>query len=812
MALRTYNGTDFDTHLGSATITASVVTLTLAGVTSAGVTAPNTTNKITGVWICVAALPSNGGNITAEIMESGVSKATATINSADIQLGMNYLRYATPYQFTTTGASAYTCRLKNTVGSSGSVRTAASGLWFQFTYDATSAYGSSDDLWVGGFNDAGLTPKTFTISGTTTWGSKATTNIGSTPQTMGAALTIGSGGTAAFDQSASTTLTLKGSVWVTVGGVFDMRPPSNKSIVSTLIIDSTVNGDQGLFSGQAQYGGQILTTGATTDTHVTRGTGVGTAADPWIPGSAIDSVAGDEVVFGGSSAYNNNETRFIKTRNSSTSFVLCSTPGGAEAALANTHDASSYVGLMTRNSIIKPLTTNLGYYVYHSGTTVGSFDYTRFEYSDNTSGKGIILNMNSATSFDGIVLYNNSIAGGRTALFMSQGGTGSQATVAQTHTGIILYNTAGSNFAGQSGVGYSGTSNKTMNYLLHYNASSTTTCATLSLNTSSTGNIFNNCHSYGANAVGSAGGYAIGILSSSGNTFNDCTVNACRLNAVYLWASTGNVFNNCNFGTISSNLYDITTQISTLNQALFNECYFGSTFLITNYLNQLDTSIIAFQDMDGNTSKHRWYTNYGSWWSAGAGLTDTTVRTASSLSLVSKPENNSTGSSWSFKIPAAPTSSVAINGYVYRNATFSSGTLKAELFLPGNTTGTPDVAYTFPTTTGSWLPFSLTTYYSGTVARYATVKITGVTSTAGAYFFVDDLYDAGTNNKVAGLDLWDEGKPSEIMVVTDFSAAVPVIVNSLWNDSNTYAVGTKGKAVIDTESNSDATQAKVDVL
>jgi len=285
MALQTYVSAGvYDTMLGSATITATTAGLTLAGITSSGVTAPNLVNKITGVWICISTLPSNAGNITAEIMESGVSKATATINLADAQLGMNYFRFATPYQFATLTASAYTCRLKNTVGSSGNVRTAASGLWFQFTYDTAAALGASDDVWVGGFNDAGLTPKTFTISGTTTWGSKATTNIGSTPQTMGAALTIGSGGTAAFDQSASTTLTLKGSVWVTVGGVFDMRPPSNKSIVSTLIIYSTVNGDQGLFSGQAQYGGQILTTGATTDTHVTRGTGVGTAADPWIPG------------------------------------------------------------------------------------------------------------------------------------------------------------------------------------------------------------------------------------------------------------------------------------------------------------------------------------------------------------------------------------------------------------------------------------------------------------------------------------------------------------------------------------------------
>jgi len=80
--------------------------------------------------------------------------------------------------------------------------------------------------------------------------------------------------------------------------------------------------------------------------------------------------------------------------------------------------------------------------------------------------------------------------------------------------------------------------------------------------------------------------------------------------------------------------------------------------------------------------------------------------------------------------------------------------------------------------------------YPGSVSRYAQVKITGVTSTAGAYFFVDDLYDAGTGNKVAGLDLWDEGQPSQIMVQSDFS----VVPAAVWgfSDANTQA-DTMGK-------------------
>lgn len=815
MAMVTYVSAGvYDTHLGSASIAATPsVSLTLAGATSAGVTAPNLVNKITGCWICIGTIPTNGGNITVEIMESGVSKATATINSADIQLGMNYVRYATPYQFATLTASAYTARVKNSVGTSGNLRPGPTTLWFQFTYDTAAALGASDDLWVGGFNDAGLTTKTYTVSGTSnTWGSKATTGIGSTTQTMGAALTIGSGGTFKHDTAANCTTTLKGSVWVgSPSGVFDIRGSATKSIVSTFIIDSTANGDQGIFSATGATGGQILTTGATYTQYSQYASGVGTAASPLTTQAAHDLSVGDEIVVPGV-AYNTNQTRFVITVVNSTQVVVSTTAGGAESAITNTPAVGSYIANLTRNVIIKPVTTTLGYYINNSSSIAGNFDYTRFEYSDNSSGKGITLSGGvtgaATSSFDGIVGYNNSITGGRGWLLMS--GTGDPSTSITNHTGITAYNTSGSNFSGQSGVGFSSTSNKTINYLLHYNGPSTAGAAMLSLNISSTGNIINNCHSYGANANNNPAGYSVGIFSSSGNTFNSCTVNSCRTNATYLAGGSSNVFNFCNFGSISTNTIDILTLTGTLNQALYADCNFGSATLISGYTAQLDGSDIAFQNMDGNSSKHRWYTNKGSWWSSGTGLTDTTVRTASSLALVSKPENASTGSSWTFKIPANPTSAVGVFGYVYRNATFSSGTLKVELFLPGTLlTATPDDTYTFATTTGSWLPFNINAYYSGSVARYATVRVTGVTATAGAYFFIDDLYDAGTGNKVAGLDLWDNGQPSQIMVQSDFS----VVPAAVWGFSNANTqANTMGQDQVDARSNSDVTQAKVDTL
>jgi len=812
MSMLTYNGTDFDSMLGSATITGTNVATSLAGITSAGVTAPNLVNLITGCWIWVGTRPTNGGNFTVEVMEAGVSKALATINNADLVLGANYVRFAVPYLFASLTASTYTCRVKNTsaAASPGQLRTAASGLWFQFTYDSTVATPTtSHDVWVGGFNDAGLTAKTCTISGTSnSWGTGQNAAINSgTTVTMSAGLTVGSGGTFKFDQSASTTLTLAGSIFVTNGGVYDMRPPSTKSIVSTLIIDSASNGLQGFHTGGQTYAGQYLTNGATYDIYSKYASGLGTAASPMITSIAWDADVGDEIVIGGGTDYTKNEVRYIITRNSSTSFVLSNTSGGAESALANTHAVGAHMSNLTRNSIIKPVATNKGFYAIITSPTTdpSNFNYTRMEYSDCSSGKTLSLEQAANTftntsTFDGLVLYHNSISGRQTLNLQTN-------SLAKTYTGIILYNTQGGNFTGQSGIGLQGTNNKTLVDCFQYNApSSTLSCAFISVAFTSIGNTFNNCHSYGGNAANSSAGYVFNLSSSSGNVFNNCSVNQARQNAVYLTNGSGNVFNNCNFGTMGSNVIDISAQTSTLNQALFNNCSFGSASLFTNYLNQLDGSLVAFQDMDTNTSKHRWYTNYGSWWSAGSGLTDTTVRTASSLSLVSKPENATTGSSWIFKIPANPTSQVGVFGYVYRNATFSSGTLKAELFLPGTLlTATPDATYTFPTTTTEWLPFNISAYYSGSVARYAQVRITGVTATAGAYFFVDDLYDAGTGNKVAGLDLWDSGKPSEIMVQSDFS----VVPSAVWgySDSNTQA-NTMGQRQIDAADNSELAAIK----
>mgnify|MGYP000007513833 CR=1 FL=1 len=808
MAILTYNGTNFDNWVGSAAFAAANTNLTTTGITSAATTAPSLINHATGCWIYINSIPASPNTLTIALLESGVSKVTAVMNFADMQLGLNYVRFTVPYLFTTLTASSYTVKATTSSSNSGSLRNATSGFWFEITYDSAVSIGSTDDIWVPGFQNAGMTPQTFTLSGTSNlWGSGTDKAVsGAVTATMGAGITIGNGGIVKFDTSASTTLQLRGSIFVMAGGLFDMRGSSTKSRVNKLIWDcETANGNYGIFSSAGGYGGQILTNSAATwNRYTTYASGLGTAASPLIVQTGWDADVGDEIIIGGGTGYDKNETRYIITRNSSTSFVVSSTPGGAETALANTHTAGTYMSNLQSNVIMTALTTTRGYWIQNSSISaspVSAFDYTRFEYASCTSGNGLTLaSASNPATMNGIVLYNSPVAGRGALLFIG-------ITTARTYDSIVTYNLQGTNFSGQSGIQLQTCSNVTLSNCFNYNANAgILNCGFISFITTSVNNTINNCHSYGANAVNSASGYAIGIFASSGNIFNNCTINGTRTNGVLIATGSNNIFNNCSFGTVATNTIDIQNVASSLNTATFNSCNFGSATLVATYTTLLEGSLIGFQNYNGGTTSHRWYTNHGSGWSAGAGLTDTTVRTASSLSLVLKPEDATNGASWTHYIPANSNTNVFENGYVYRNPTFSSGTVKVELWLPTTLlSSAPDATYTFPTTAGSWLPYLVSAYYSGSVSGLATVKITAVTATSGAYLFVDDLYDAALNNKLAGIDIWVNGQPSPLIAAVDASA-VPGLV---WNYPSTpNTSGTKGEQLTDAADNAELAAIK----
>ena len=66
--------------------------------------------------------------------------------------------------------------------------------------------------------------------------------------------------------------------------------------------------------------------------------------------------------------------------------------------------------------------------------------------------------------------------------------------------------------------------------------------------------------------------------------------------------------------------------------------------------------------------------------------------------------------------------------------------------------------------------------------------------------------DAQTGSKVAGLNLWDQGHISPIIVAADCSIPEQTRV-AVWSDDATYSVGSKGRSLSDTRTNTDVTIA-----
>lgn len=814
MALKFYNGTTLEATVGSTAMHASSnVSLTTTGVTSAGVTAPNLVNQATGVMLYINAVQSSG-NLTVELMESGVSKASATINLADVLPGYCYVRFPTPYTFATLTASAYTVKVTNTAANSGSLVQATSGLWFEITYDSTSSPADGDDIMFTGWHNAGLTAKSWNVSGTSlTFGNGTVKSLTATvTRTMECALMIGQGGTMTFDTTADCTMEVRGSIFITRGGLLDKRAnASDIEIVSTLVINSDVgNANYGIYLPPSGFAGQMLTDGKTVSAKAQYASGTGTAANPIVTQAAHGFTVNDEIVVPGTT-YGGNQRKYVISIPAATQLVVSDTLGGAESAITNSPVAGVWIGNLTRNSIVKAKTNTRGYYLYNNSinSAAPSFNYTRWEYASCNSGAGLQFNNISETvapTFNGMVGYHNSAAGRNSWTI-----TG---TLTQTISDSILYETQGSNYTGQSGFTMQAATNKTVDFLLHYAApSSTANCAGLSLISSATNNTISNFHSYGAGANNGAFAYALGIFGSHGNTFNDCTINNARVRAMYFTDGFTNTFNNCSFGTVGNNVTDMFFGSTSLATVLFNNCSFGSTTRTSGIQTCLAGTDVAFQDIGGDQSKHGWETPFAQYESSGTGLTETTTRTSGSLALAIKPRNATVGSQLTFKVPANPTSNVQVYGYILRNSTFSSGDITCELFLPGTLlTDTPDDTVTLSTTTDEWHLWTLNAYNAGTKARYAKVRITAKTATAGAYCFLDDIYDAALNNKVAGMDLWDEGHISPIMLALDLSALPEQTRVAVWSDNNSYDAGEKGKVLADAEANTDVTQAKVNQL
>lgn len=799
MAIKFANGTGLESVIGSATMAATNVTMSVAGITNAGATAPNTTNQATGVVIYQNSLPNSVTVYTVELIQGGITRATATMNGTDLQVGYNYVRFPTPHTFLTTAANAYTVKISGTLAS-GTLAVGVTGFWFQITYDDITSPASGDDIIMCGWQDGGLTPKTWTITGTSTvFGSGAVKGLGaSVTRTMQGGLMIGNGGTVKMDNTANCTVEIRGSIFVTRNGFFDKRAhTSDINIVSKLIIDcDTANGNYG-FHLPGNFNGNVLTDGMEVSHRTQYASGVGTAADPIVTSTAHNLRVNDEIIIPGLT-YDGNQLRYVISIPNSTQLVVSTTIGGAESAVTNTPAAGCWIGNLTRNSIIAAKNNSFGYYLYNNGNSLvaSSFSYTRWEYASCASGPNLQFipsNEQVITNIDGMVGYYNSAAG-RTS--WSVGGTAEMEI-----NDCILLETLGSNYVGQSGLALAGCSNKTVNRLMHYAApGSTLNCAGLSITGSSTNNITNDSHFYGATANNGSFAYAIGIIVSHSNTFNDCTINNSRVRGVYTTDGFSNEFNNCDFGTIGSNNTDIFVASSSLAQMVFNSCNFGSTTLISNYQNALEGTRVGFHRYQDTDRRHRSYQTNVEIFSTGSGLTDTLADTtfdADSLAMKNTPLSATNYGRFNFFMPQRAGTIVLFTGKLYKTSDFN-GNCVVDLYLDGSST--PDASYTLTGSHSTWIPFVLSAdYSSGAVDRNARIQIR-TRGTVGSVY-LDTLFNsAKLTNPIGSLDLWQDGVPNEYLVSTIASAGE--IAEAVENSATIQEI----------LSNTDATEGKVGQL
>lgn len=790
MAVRVYNGTNYDTVLGTNSMGASNISLTTAYQAGVAQTAPNTSNKLTGIVFYIATLPSLG-NIDLEIRESGVSKVTVQVAAADCKLGVNYAVFTTPYQFTTTSAGAYRPYVKNSTNNSGAVARDGSGAvpLLAMVYDTNSALGSTDDpMWLG-FHNSGLTPVNVVLPNGLAFGSGLNKILTSASNRIWGSPMVGNGANVEIDKTVSSQIDVYGNIFVMDGGVFDKRGnASDLTIVSTLNFIHDADGDFALCTASGLYGGVILTDGKDTAVEAFYDGGVGTAADPARFEEAHGFEVGMELVIGwattGTLDYQKDEIRYVISVPTPTTVVWSTTAGGAEAALTYTHATGMPVSNLTRNSVIKNSVTTRGFSIYHNysgSANLSSFRYTRFEYASCLSGRGLQLSSTGyAVDIEGIVCYENS-ASGRTSVSWS-------GSIEQTSSKIVMYNTRGSNFSAQSGFTLGG-SKKTIDGLYHYAApGSTTNCAALSANASSSSNLVKNVYSSGANAGNGTDGYAVADYGN-GNRFENIVVDASRRRGLLLNAGSGKEFINCKLGTIVTNEIDIDITSGVLVEAYFENLLHGSATLLGNYLSTIGDSEIAFQKLGGSDTDHRWYTRFGK------GRSETSIVRTGDLSLAIEPEDTVEGFTWEFNI-LANANQLAYLPLFFRRSAGLTGDVDVDLYLPYSIT--PDATIALDATTGSWLSDIVQKDYEEAENLLCTMVVT-VKGSAGNSLYLDDFFNSGNtsvvNNNIASFETWHRGKPVQVFSLLDVSA-IPLQTKQLtWSDSDTYNVGEKGYKV-----------------
>ena len=783
----------WDSVPNTPTIHASTnITISTSNLFTATFTAPNLVDAVNGCLLYIVGPGTAGQNITVTLQDNTVdTTATATLSFTNIKANSwVYFRFATPYTFASLAAGRYRFKVVSSGSGShtGAADSGAANLAYLCTTNATGVPAATDYAFITSQNLGAAI--TVTVDGSRSIGNGADTAAPTTTsgRSIGHAVGILYNGVLKWDTAASATLTSLGNVVVYNGGEFQMGTVASPyPAANTAKLTFNQNGTTTNYGLTQLPSGKITMQGAaksSTSLWKTKfASGSGTAADPLITADAVDWSVGDEIQkapgTNNAANYSEGETRYIITKNSATSYVVSASKGGAESAFTNIN-TDCWLLNVERNVWVDTTDTTKAHYVVIQETADASLiqiKWARFEtLGSTTAGNKSGFTFGNGDSFGNVdytVFYRPIYIG-----FNING-----STAIQTHTGLIgcQQNSASASytFTFQNNI-----ANKTF-----------TDCFAINNNRGgwslgASGCTFTRCYAIGnCSAAGAVGAVTIFTYNS---TFTDCEIHCSRTRGIFLAGCAKTVLNNLLCGTKGDNDIDVDVSAGNYSDIVFVNSNFNSPTFVNAYSGLVDGSRIGFQTLNDTANNHVTYYKYGILRSTGAALTDTTVRTAGSLGLRLAPENATTGLKWEFNILAPASSYVSFVGWFQKNAAFGTDVARVELWLPGSTSA--DATSTLSNVTGSWQAVSVGATYSGTTNGLATIKVYGLTTTASAYLYADDFYNADTSTamKLAALDVWDNGVPSTLI------AAQSVTGGIVWSEltSGMTVSGTIGNFIL----------------
>ncbi len=730
------------------------LTITNSNNFTATFTSPSSTSSITGVIVhCIARGTTDWIMTLQENSVDTVAISTLTFANR-VTNGWTFFKFDNPYLVSTTTAGYYRFKLRTNAVDTGTAAADSGGTLISYLaiYDDNGVPDREDNVWILSPNNVGNL--VVTLEGDRYAGNGAETAIYKS-RSIGNAVSLNCGGVLSWDTVANSTLTVKGNVVCANDGELAMG--TTTTVIPAGIIAKLRFNENGT---TVNYGLSVLGFGkckmqgaskSVWKTHLS--TGIGTVESPLITMDEVNWDIGDEIVVTATSDSSNNyletENMFILNKLNTTTYILATTLGGATAGFTYTHSTGAWVINIERNVIIES-TASAVYAAYFTNQANGAgdmdIDWARFNYmGGGVTGKvGVQLAYGSGVygDCDYTVSYNP----------LNSAFDITQTAIPETNTGLVAFTNAACHY---SFIFALGMCNRTLEdcfalkrFLYGYYLAV------------ASGNRFIRCYAIGINynQTWYCAGYIIGTANN--NYFSECEAHACRAQAIFIDSPVGLIFENCKFGTIGKNWsYDVYVSASKYYEITFINSYFGSNGLISGYSQSLVGAIVKFHGNNGAGNDHIWYTPEGIGRSTGTGLVDTTVRTADSLALRLNPMDDSIGFPWEFKILAKSNTAVYCVGFLQRNSVFSEGLVKVELCYP-NSDIVADT-YTMSTTTGTWEAFTVSFNNTLSVDAYSKVKITAISNTAGAYLYVDDIYNGG--NKITSLDTWDNGQPSSIM-------------------------------------------------